>query len=292
MNQNLNIAAPGATSGIDALLGGASRANEAPEGLFSSLVSILGGNNGPKVSELVQIGSPAQTGEAWINLQLGDASLSLSAQALTTAMSPEKMASMVPGILDDLQLDDAALQGLSNLGQAVREAIQTPTGAVPATQLANTALGLQEAAPQQATAQQTAAQQAAAQLLQQAQINTASMANFTGQTQNELTGTQMTALEENLQNPALVKNLTGQNQSTGIPLTPDQIASRDSLAAQLQRQMGNNTEQQQLREQARVATTTQQNSASGQNTAPPGNTANTSTAMPAGFAASLSQLQF
>ncbi len=292
MNQNFNIAVPGATSGIDALMGGTGRTNKAPEGLFSSLVSVLGGNGTPKISDLVQIGAPAQTGEAWINLQMGDASLSLSSQALTTAMSPEKMASMVPGMLEELQLDDMARQGLANLGETVREAIETPQNGAAAPQnpatLTNSAmLGLQEIAQQTGAPQ---AQQTAAQLLAQAQASTNAQLNNNAQPG---TANSASALpDENLQPPALAKALSGQNQGTGTPLTAEQLASRDSLAAQLQRQMTSNTEQQQLREQARVASATQNTTASGQNSSAPNTAANSGTPMPAGFAASLSQLPF
>lgn len=122
MGQPFATSLPSNQFGLGAPLGAgnAKIGNSAQDGLFSTLVSLVNGATGaPKLSDIVQIGSPDFTGEAWVNLQMGDVSLSLSSQALTTAVTPKTMVAMIPGILDDLNLDQAVLEGMSKLGETV-----------------------------------------------------------------------------------------------------------------------------------------------------------------------------
>ncbi len=272
-----NIAAPGVQSGLDALINGTGSVNNAPEGLFSSLMSLMGGNAQPKLSDLVQVGSPSQSGDAWLNLQLGDASLSLSAEALTTPITAQSLFALAPDLIKSMNLDGLAQQGLSGLGQNIGETIQAALDAKPGQQLPaniqNALLSLQEAAqnPNALNPQLKGTPEALA-------LNAVELAAAAKQTTTGATAAITSLIEDNPQVAVLAKTQLGQNQ-TGIQSTLGQVSGQESLAAQLQRQMGG-TENGQPQQSAPVQSTPQ---SAAQNTTP----ANA----PLGFAAAMSQLQ-
>lgn len=277
MAQLFDIAAPGVQSGLDALINGTGSANNAPEGLFSSLMSLVGGNTDPKLSDLVQLGSPSQTGEAWLNLQLGDASLSLSAEALTTPITAQSLLAMAPDLVKGLDLDGLTQQGLNSLGANIGETIQAALDAKPGQQIPaniqNTLLSLQET-----TQSQNRLPTQLSSVTEPLPQTATELAAAAKQTTTGATAAISNLIEDNPQIAILAKTLLGQNQTGNQPAL-GQVGAQDSLAAQLQRQMGGNENG-----QSQQNPTAQSNTQAAAQNATPANA-------PLGFAAAMSQLQ-
>ncbi len=225
----------GAPSGA----GNARNGNSAQDGLFSTLVSLVNGaTDAPKLSDTAQVGSPEFTGESWVNLQMGDVSLSLSSQALTTAITPQSIVAAIPGVLDDLNLDQALLNGMSKLGET---ALATPGSQSASSQiaLANTGSSANDEALLALIAQNN---------------NTAGKPDgpalpFVATSLSEQPGKAL-ALEQILlaqdtsakavaSNSLVSKDATQQLLAQNAQLGAEQIATRstDNLASQLQRQL-------------------------------------------------------
>lgn len=201
----------GALSGA----GNARSGNSAQDGLFSTLVSLVNGTtSAPKPSDIIQIGSPDFTGEAWVNLQMGDVSLSLSSQAMTTAMTPQTMLTMIPGVLDDLNLDQAVLNGMTKLGETAQtkpDAQSTINQAI----LANSGSSANDEALLSIIAQNNSA---------------------AGKTAGSVLPVVAISLSEQLSSALTQKDAT-QQQLVQIGMEQAAARTNDNLAAQLQRQL-------------------------------------------------------
>ncbi|VAW20437.1 hypothetical protein MNBD_ALPHA11-2408, partial [hydrothermal vent metagenome] len=274
MSQMLNIAAstgqPGSMmSGIGQNIGnGASGAN-APEGLFSALVSLLSGNGANTDAAIGQsdTGAPAQTSQMWLNLQAGDEALSLNAQALNSAINPQNLFEQIPGLQNGLQIDPQVLQEV--LGQGLNGIVNTANAPDTPSQIAalgTTILNIQETlqqtnaqngAPGQPAANsgQSAPQTSQAQLLSLMAQNEQASLNANGQNPNAQNANAQNATRELAQTNTsqlvnaqqIATQLSNSQQSLNAPLTPEQIANRDPLAADLQRQLSTSAELNQAR---------------------------------------------
>ncbi|MCF6327853.1 MAG: flagellar hook-length control protein FliK [Devosiaceae bacterium] len=267
----LNIAASTGQIGNSAMPGagnGASGAN-APEGLFSALVSLLSGTEANTDAAIGQSGNgtPTQTSQMWLNLQAGDEALSFNSQALNSAINPQDLFGQIPGLANGLQIDQQVLQQV--LGQGLNGIVNTATATDTPSQIAalgNTILNIQETLQQSGLQNGTPAQQAPnssqttpqtsqAQLLSlMAQSDQANL-NANGQNPNGQNTTTQNATREMAQTNAnqlvnaqqIATQLSGNQQGLNTPLTPEQIASRDPLASDLQRQLSTSTELNQAR---------------------------------------------
>ncbi len=280
LSQMLNIAASTGQPGnmMSGIGNGASGAN-APEGLFSALVSLLSGNGGNTDAAIGQsdTGGPAQTSQMWLNLQAGDEALSLNAQALNSTVNPQNLLGQIPGLQNGLQIDQQVLQEV--LGQGLTGLVNTATASDTPSQIAalgNTILNIQETlqqtnaqnsapAPQAPNSGQSASQTSQAQLLslmaqndqaslnansqnpngQNPNANNTSVQNTNGQNATrELAQTNASQLANAQQ---IATQLSNNQQGLNTPLTPEQIATRDPLALDLQRQLSTSAELNQAR---------------------------------------------
>ncbi len=262
-----NIATLGNQAGANVSPGtGNGEANsDTPQGLFSALISLLGDDPSLQTQTFnsTAFGAPSQTSDFSLNLQAGDASLSLSSQALSSAISPENMLGQLPSVLDDFQLDPRLIQGMGELATAA-------IADNPSSQIANMGsaiLGIQEAvqsAPNTAQNIQAGTQQSqlASNLLSLLASADQPVLNAGAQTgeviAKESNPGQLQSQLQNSQNQvaqSVGANLSGNQQGLTAPLTPEQIAARDPLAADLQRQLSSSAELNQAKINTQTAQT-------------------------------------
>ena len=134
---NLSISSlrgSGTPAGAQKAVGGSDQS----EGLFSTLVSLATGNGEGTNTPNAGANTDSEiAGNTWLNLQVGDASLSLSSQALNEALSAQSIGQEIPEILNDLNLNAENLASMAQLGaaalnQAAKQS-ETATNGLPQT---------------------------------------------------------------------------------------------------------------------------------------------------------------
>jgi len=262
----LNIAASTGQIGSSAMPGAGNNLSgaNAPEGLFSALVSLLSGNGDDTgaITGQPNTGAPTQNSQMWLNLQAGDEALSFNSQALNSAINPQNLFGQIPGLASGLQIDPQVLQQV--LGQGLNGIVNTATATDTPSQIAalgNTILNIQETlqqsgSPNGAQAQQapnsgqTTPQTPQAQLLSLMAQNDQTSLNTNGQNPNAQIATRelaQTNANQLVNAQQIATQLSGTQQGLNTPLTPEQIASRDPLASDLQRQLSTSAELNQAR---------------------------------------------
>ncbi len=222
--------------------GNGARDSDAPEGLFSALVSLLSGSG----REPLEISSPqapdagsnipGQTGEFWLGLQAGSQSLSLNAQtinqAISQVISQNNATGQIPGLSNGLQIDartlaQLAVQGAEGVINAATAANGQGQAAAIGTALLNMQETLQNSTPVSPNAQQGQAER------QQTQSGLFRL----------LTGNDQSGLNQ----PGNARQSAPPALAPASAPTPEQLALRDPLASDLQRQLSTTAELSQSR---------------------------------------------
>ena len=286
LSQMLNIATSGGPVGASPLPGmGSGQGPDAPKGLFSALVSLFGNNSGqqtpgaqtPGAQTLGDNGAQTlpteQNANLWMNLQAGDASLSISSQAISSTIDPQDMLGQLPAMIDGLMIDglqidqqmlqELALKGIDGaidmasagdpasqaiaLGTAmlgIQETLQNGSASNPASQtgLQNNPQAQQQAnllaflaANNGAQGSEAAGQNAGATDFDAAQLQNSTAPN------TQLSAAQLATLKQ-LASQQAANQQMGNQQVLTPNTTPEQVATRDSLAVDLQRQLSTNSE--------------------------------------------------